>query len=118
MLSDRVKLWIGYVFGILVFVGCLIISWRDGTNAPLHILLCLLGGVIGWTVGILATPFDEDERTKFSDIAKGVLALGSGYVVGKLEGPIVIAATDMVQKNGFLFSTRISLFGTCDAPVW
>jgi hypothetical protein len=70
-------------------------------------------GAAGWTVGIVATPFDEEEQTKFSEILKGFLALGSGYAIAKLEGPIVEAATAAIKVDGSGIAVRIALFTTC-----
>jgi hypothetical protein len=112
-LTDAQKLWTGYVLGSAILVTCLVISGRSGTTASFHVLLCLLGGAAGWTVGIVATPFDEEEKTKFSEIWKGFLALGSGYAIAKLEDPIVAAVTTAIRADGSRVAVRVALFTTC-----
>jgi len=112
-LTEIQKLWTGYALGGAILVTCLVISGLSGTTPSFHVLLCLLGGAAGWTVGIVATPFDEEEKTKFSEILKGFLALGSGYAIAKLEGPIVEAATAAIKVDGSGIAVRIALFTTC-----
>jgi hypothetical protein len=60
-LTDTHKLWTGYTLGGVILINCLVISGRSGTTASLHVLLCLLGGAVGWAVGIVAPPFAEPE---------------------------------------------------------
>jgi hypothetical protein len=112
-LTDSQKLLIGYGLGTAFFLVCVGVSILAGDFVSLDLLLCLLGGTAGWTTGILATPLDEDERTTFTELAKGFLALGSGYAIGKLESPLVDAITVMVKTNGDTLSLRVSLFATC-----
>jgi hypothetical protein len=112
-LTDRQKLWIGYGLGAAILVTCIGISLQSASAASLHVLLCLLGGAAGWIAGIVATPLDEDEKTKFSEIMKGFLALGSGYAIAKLEEPVVLAAKEMIKSDSLTLVTRVALFATC-----
>jgi len=112
-LSDAQKLWTGYVLGGLFFTACLLISASALSTPWLNVLICLLGAVSGWTAGIVATPFDDDERTKFLSLVKGFLALGSGYVIAKLEDPVVRAVEGMVQESGAALVMSVSLFCIC-----
>jgi hypothetical protein len=112
--SDTQKLWFGYIVGAAIFTACLGVSAQGGRAALLHLLLCLLGVAAGWTVGIVATPLDESEETKFSALTKGFLALGSGYAIAKLENPIVSAATDTMKSDTAMTSlVGVALFSTC-----
>lgn len=110
-LTDAEKLWTGYVLGAAILAGCLFIATSD--VALSNLLLCLLGGVAGWTAGILVTPYDEEEKTKFSEVSKGFLALGSGYVIAKLEDPIVEAATAALNDNTSGVLLSVALFVAC-----
>jgi uncharacterized YccA/Bax inhibitor family protein len=51
----------------------------------IQILICTLGAVLGWIVGIIITPFNEAERKQFSVLVKTFAALLSGFVLGKIE---------------------------------
>jgi Na+/melibiose symporter-like transporter len=75
--------------------------------------LCLLGGAAGWTAGILGTPLDSDERTSFSGIWKAFLAIGSGFVVAKLEGAIVRAVGKQLEASLQECAIAATLFSTC-----
>jgi len=112
-LTDAQKLWTGYILGAAILLACLVISGLRLSGELFDILLCFLGGAAGWTIGILATPLDEEEKTKFSEIWKGFLALGSGYAIAKLEAPIVDAATAAIHADSPGVVVRVVLFTTC-----
>lgn len=50
-----------------------------------NFLICLLGTLIGWGIGILATPLDNAETARFVTLGQAVSAFLSGYVVSKLD---------------------------------
>ena len=50
-----------------------------------NFLLCLLGALIGWGVGILATPLNQAESARFVTLGQAVSAFLTGYVVSKLD---------------------------------
>jgi hypothetical protein len=102
----------GYRVGLTVAVLTLIAALFTGRDPGLQVTLCFLGGASGWAVGILASPLDEDEKRHFGDLSKAFVALGSGYVIGKLEGSFVSAIADAIKQDGQLFSFRVALFLT------
>ena len=95
--TDALKIGAGYFLGSLAFAVCIYAAWTVGTRPMLQVLICIFGGVLGWVVGILITPLNEGEKKQFSDYAKAVSALISGYVLGKLESffqsPMMATAT-------------------------
>jgi hypothetical protein len=111
--SDDTNLWIGYIIGVVVIGSCITIAFRGGENSALQVGLCLAGASIGWLAGIMATPVNEAEKTRFSEMMKAVLAVGSGYVIGKLEDDLVHAARSMIEEDGKLLALRVILFTTC-----
>lgn len=66
-------LWIGYKIG------------KDDGSYILNWLISLLGVLIGWILGILATPFDGAESQKFLTIGQSISVFLSGYVISKLD---------------------------------
>lgn len=110
--SDGQKLTIGYVLGSTIYVTCLGLAISD-SEPRLAVLLCLLGGAMGWTVGIVATPYNSEEKSKFSSLWKGFAALGSGYVIGKLESFIVNSLGEAISRNGKATLLFLSLFLSC-----
>ncbi|QDK81224.1 hypothetical protein EXU85_22485 [Spirosoma sp. KCTC 42546] len=66
-------LWIGYKLG------------KDDGSYILNWLISLLGVLIGWIIGILATPYDSLESQKFLTIGQSISVFLSGYVISKLD---------------------------------
>jgi hypothetical protein len=63
-------------------------------------------------VGILITPLDEGEKKQFSDYAKAVSTLISGYLLAKLEKFPSYAKPWMATAGTSLFLPFL-LFSTC-----
>jgi tetratricopeptide (TPR) repeat protein len=50
-----------------------------------NLLISLLGGLIGWVLGNVASPVNHDEQKTFSELTKVVATFFSGYLVSKLD---------------------------------
>jgi len=67
------------------------LSWRvAGASAnkdarSSNLLVALLGGLCGWILGIVFTPYSESEALQFTAISTAVSAFLSGYVVSKVD---------------------------------
>ena len=75
-----------YVFAFAIFVFWL--AYRLGQDTKTYIinwLVCLLGALIGWILGILASPYDTNESQKFLTIGQSISVFLSGYVISKLD---------------------------------
>ncbi len=48
----------------------------------------VLGAMIGWVLGIVVTPYDRTESSRFAQVAKIVSVFLSGYLVAKID-PLV-----------------------------
>ena len=112
-MTESLKLWTGYVLGGVIFFVCLVLAYSSEKGPTVPLLLCLLGGAAGWTTGIMVTPLNEDEKTRFSGITKGFLALGSGFVIGKLEDSLVEATKKMISNEGEVLALLVLLFLVC-----
>lgn len=51
-------------------------------------LLALASAIVGWTVGVLATPFSKGEGKHFGDLAKVISGFFTGYLLSKID-PLV-----------------------------
>lgn len=110
--TDEQRLVIGYVLGIAAAAATLLCAVVGGSNWPLQLTLALLGGASGWTFGILLSPLDDEETSKFGSMTKAVAAVLSGFVVAKLEPTIVKEVEVALSDDGHLFSFRAVLFLT------
>ncbi|WP_442108991.1 hypothetical protein [Pseudomonas sp. NUPR-001] len=55
------------------------------SGAALNRLIALLGGLLGWALGILFAPFSAAEKEQFQGIAKVISAFVAGYLLSKAE---------------------------------
>ena len=66
--SITVPMWISCAMVIATALYVLVRAARS--DDPLLLLLALTGGLIGWVVGILATPLSDAEDQRFGELAK------------------------------------------------
>lgn len=71
-----------------------IIGWlaskvrKDPVDVPINMSLIILGGAIGWVVGIFLTPYGQDQKVEFAEYASVIALFVSGYLVGKVDAAI------------------------------
>ena len=103
----------GNVLGGVAFFLCLIAAAIVPPNGWLQIVLCLFGGVVGWVIGIGATPLDETEDQRFTDFARAISAFVSGFAIAKLGVIGDTLAKKLGETGGDVLLFRTLLFGTC-----
>jgi hypothetical protein len=81
--ADAVKLGTCYVLGALALVYCFYVAATQGKEPHLQILICILGGALGWCIGMYLTPSSEGETKKFTEFGKVLLVLGAGFGIAK-----------------------------------
>jgi MFS family permease len=57
----------------------------DNQSAALNLLIVALGLALGWLLGILLSPYSDEEGKKFTQYAKAFGVFVSGYLVGKID---------------------------------
>jgi hypothetical protein len=77
----------GYILGAAAYVTCFVIAFKIPPHGEwwLNILLCLLGGAVGWFVGTLGSPMSGPEESKFAEYGKVLSALVTGFIAAKLD---------------------------------
>lgn len=78
------------MFGSLIFFAW---SYENGTHFNLCLLSGVLGAALGWTVGIIISPYSITEREAFASIGKLVYGFLSGYAFSKID-PIIGSLID------------------------
>jgi hypothetical protein len=100
----------GIFLGIIVIIGDLFaaqfITGKD--HVTLNYLLVMLGGVVGFTMGMLISPYGAEKR-QFSVIAKTASAFLSGFVLAKADKLFDEATKDPGVIDA-AFVGRVSLF--------
>jgi hypothetical protein len=78
--------------GVVVFLYSVLFwfarRYNNGQELQLLVLVGIFGGAGGWIVGILASPYNSTEGSKFSELAKLVYGFLTGYVISKID-PVV-----------------------------
>jgi Kef-type K+ transport system membrane component KefB len=88
---------------------CKHLAKSDSQALAYNILVCIFGGLIGWVLGALATPFDTTESDKFFLFGKAAAVFLSGYVVSKLDRFLEVALFSSDAKDTASWS-RMALF--------
>jgi hypothetical protein len=103
----------GYFLGALLYVACFVIAFkmRPTDEWWLNVLLCLFGGIVGWTVGVLLSPMTKAEESKFTGYGKALSAFVSGFVVAKLD--LLLKNLNLSPStDAIVLIARLLLFGT------
>ena len=58
---------------------------KDTSARSLNRLVALIGGLCGWVLGMLFTPYSESEAKQFAAVSTVVSVFLSGYVVSKVD---------------------------------
>lgn len=101
-------------FGSIIGIGLTIFAFqfdRDIENRIITLLICCLGFILGWIIGIVTTPYNEIDGkgiTKFSKIVGSFL---TGYVLSKAD-----KIFERVFKEDYILSMQVGgrlLFFLC-----
>jgi hypothetical protein len=100
----------GIILGIIVIIGDLFgaqfVTGHD--HVTLNYLLVMLGGVVGFTMGMLISPYGAEKR-QFSVIARTASAFLSGFVLAKAD-KLFDEATKEPGTIDAAFVGRVALF--------
>ena len=109
-----VKVTIGYVLGIVAYIGCLVMAWYLSEIAAarcINLLLCIFGGTAGWVTGILITP-KKGEAKDFEKIGGALLTFVTGFGVAKLDQLFGLALDNQSALFDELFIGRVLFAAT------
>ena len=81
-------MWVA--FWMAIGAAVFIVIWCVMSKTPLLLLLALTGALFGWVIGIFATPYSTTEKEQFSEFAKIVSGIVTGFLLSKL-GPLIDA---------------------------
>lgn len=113
--ADVFKIGVSYVVGSAALVFCLYTAGTHGkTDHYIQVLICILGGVLGWMAGLALTPSSANEKKAFTEYGKAIATFGSGFGLAKLE-----ALAHWFKDNHYLYAdtntawTQALLFVCC-----
>ncbi len=96
------------ISGVVIITLYSLLSWlatrvkREQSDIAINFTLIILGGVIGWLVGIFLTPYSDDQKAEFAEYASVIALFGSGYLVGKVD-----AAISHLFKPEYMFTPLV-----------
>ena len=114
MRRDDVKVLAGYLLGAVAAAASLWAGLKLGEAWPLTVLVWLGGGILGWILGIVASP-QPNEKRDFLKYAKTASAVAAGYLVSKAEILFTnavdsgVASTTAFVGHVFLFWIALGL---------
>lgn len=85
--ADAVKISLSYLVGVAALSYCFCVAYWS-LHSRVQALICVLGGTIGWCIGLYLTPSSEGEKKQFSEVGKLLLTLFSGVGIGKADSII------------------------------
>jgi len=99
---------IGLLLGAVFYAACFAIAFCF-EGWCLNVLLCLLGGVLGWFVGILGSPATNVQSEKFLEYRRALSAFVSGFLLARLD--VLITHLDFAKVgDAYLLLGRSLLF--------
>jgi len=110
--ADEFKIIASYIIGGLAIVFCILAAWTTSTgNAKyLQVLICVLGGSLGWIFGLFLTPSNEGEKKQFSEFGKALTALVSGFGLAQVNTLVEGVRTASQDMNTEATGIRVLLF--------
>jgi hypothetical protein len=86
----------GYVVGIIFYAVLIWFSqtYNGGRDTAVIIFSTAIGSAFGWVIGLVATPYNQDESRRLSEIAKVTYGFITGYLLSKID-PIL---TDLFSR--------------------
>ena len=110
-LEGNYKIKVTCLTATSIYVATLIITFFVGHEGATkyNFLVCIIGFVLGWFVGIIISPYDGDEEKKFTNYSKLIGTFISGYIVSKIDK----FWDNIISNNAFsdsLFISRIIFF--------
>lgn len=107
-LADVFKIGASYLVGSVALAFCLFTAWRYNGGSYVQVLICILGGVLGWIAGLAVTPSSADEKKTFTEYGKVIATFLSGFGLAQLKGfldwlQVPEQATDDLIVKSLLF---------------
>jgi hypothetical protein len=87
---------------ILLAVVAFLVKWWDDLAA----LSALLGGVGGWVLGTLASPYGKKDQERFGAVGKAASAFLSGFLLSKFDRIFNLAVPEGGHPQ-FLFDEKL-----------
>jgi hypothetical protein len=86
LLGEPWTIQLGFVVGTFAIAGDLWAADKITVDhKTLNYLLVIFGGVFGYCIGILTSPYGAEERQDFTEISRAASAFLSGYVLAKAD---------------------------------
>jgi len=111
--ADAFKIGASYLIGSAAILYCLHAAATKGEAFHLQLLLCILGGVVGWIIGLFLTPDSEGEKKRFGEAAKLITALVAGFGLGKADELLIWIKPILTTGSQELITLRVLLFTCC-----
>jgi uncharacterized membrane protein YeaQ/YmgE (transglycosylase-associated protein family) len=91
---------------LIILTICARLIHGSWTSVPFaySLLVGVCGVVVGWLIGILASPYTRGEAKKFSLMATAIIGFLAGYAGTKIVDPVA----EYLFKKGTVFSEPVT----------
>ena len=113
----KIKFWIIVYANLQGHIILGVVIWlasQIGGSFYQNLLICLLGFIIGWILGTLASPYTKTESAQFLSLSQAISAFISGYLISKLDRFLEIALFNKETGEAqYLAWSQAGLFAAC-----
>jgi len=107
------------IFAVIFATLLLWLAYKVTSDGQYYLtyILCISGCILGWLIGIVTTPYDDDDAKKIGNFSKMIGTFLSGYLLSKFDGII----SKMLNPDTFFSSTfglRFLLFVSFFVISW
>lgn len=81
------------IFGFAIVFLALVFGEANSRSVAVNLLICLVGTLFGWIVGIFFSPFDAKDKSRMEYLGKSVAAFASGYLLSTFQ-PVLKTYSD------------------------
>lgn len=111
--ATAAKLGTCYSLGAASLVYCFYVAGTEGAEHHIQVLLCILGGTVGWCIGMYLTPSSEGETKTFSEFGKILVLVAAGVGIAKAPDFLIFIQPLLGSGTSSLPVLRFLLFFCC-----
>ena len=105
-----------FIFGTALLVFAYFIG-PEPEVYPVTYIICISGGILGWLIGMLTSPYNMDDANKLGNFSKMVGTFLSGYILSKFDR-VIESIVNPETILSPLIGLRVLLFVCFFCLIW
>jgi hypothetical protein len=108
------------ISGLFFGVALLFFAYKIGPGQdvyPVTYIICIAGCILGWVIGMISSPYNEEDKSKLNNFSKLIGTFLSGYILSKFDKVIetIVNPTTLLSQ---LVGLRVLLFICFFGIMW